>query len=221
LIKVNPTRRPSSARSLVFALSAVMMVGTAGCTDWAGYDLDSAWGKVPILSTLRHSVTYDPYEMPRLPAEHSVPVSGPNGDIPAHFAQTQLDSVGATLQSPFATAPDAAVLARGEAVYAAQCSVCHGAEGAGDGPVIGAGKFPYALPVNSAATAARSDGYLYGVIAVGRGLMPPYGEKIAHLDRWAVVAYVRQLERQAAATPAAGAPAAAPVAAPATPPAAQ
>jgi hypothetical protein len=42
--------------------------------------------------------------------------------------------------------------------------------------------------------------------------MPPYGEKIANLDRWAVVAYVRQLERQ-------GGAGAAPAAAPATTPA--
>lgn len=193
------------------ALGALLLAGLSGCTDWAGYDLDSFWGKIPALSTMRSSVVYDPYEMPRLPAEHSVPVESPNGDTPAPFTQAQLDSVAPTLRSPFAT-PDSAVLARGEYVYENQCTACHGPAGAGDGPVVGPGKFPFALPVNGPATAARSDGYLYGVIAVGRGLMPPYGEKIAHLDRWAVVAYVRQLERQAGAT---ATPAAAPAAAPA------
>ena len=187
------------------------MVGMAGCTDWAGYDLDSFWGKIPILSTMRHSVTYDPYEMPRLPAAHSVPFENPNGDIPAHFEQTQLDSVGATLHSPV-DLRDPTLLARGEVVFETQCSACHGPEGAGNGPIIGPGKFPYALPLNGAAAAARSDGYIYGVIAVGRGLMPPYGEKIAHLDRWAVVAYVRQLERQAAPAAPATTPAPAPAA---------
>jgi mono/diheme cytochrome c family protein len=129
----------------------------------------------------------------------------------------QLDSVGATLQSPF-DLRDPTVIARGEVVFETQCSACHGPAGAGDGPILGAGKFPYAPAINSAATAARSDGYIYGVIDVGRGLMPPYGEKIAHLDRWAVVAFVRELERRAAApAPAGAAPAAAAPAATAPP----
>jgi mono/diheme cytochrome c family protein len=216
LIKASAARvaRRSAPRTFVLALGTFLMVGTTGCTDWAGYDLDSFWGRVSILSTLRHSVTFDPYEMPRLPAEHSVPVESPNGDTPAPFAQTQLDSVAATLHSPYAPAPSAAVLARGGAVFEAQCSACHGPEGAGNGPILGPGKFPFAPAINSAASAARADGYIYGVITVGRGLMPPYGEKVAHLDRWAVVAYVRQLERQAAAgaAPAVAPPAPAPAA---------
>jgi mono/diheme cytochrome c family protein len=201
-------------RTLNFALVGLSFATLSGCTDWAGYDLDSFWGKVPILSTMRHSVAYDPYEMPRLPAEHSVPVEDPNGAIPPHFAQAQLDSVAATLHSPYTTT-DPAVVARGKVVFDTQCTPCHGPEGAGNGPVVGPGKFPFALPVNGAATAGRADGYIYGVITVGRGLMPPYGEKIADLDRWAVVAYVRQLERQGgatAATPAAPATTPAPAA---------
>lgn len=198
--------RVSGTRRL--ALVGLCAFSVSGCTDWAGYDLDSFWGTVPILSTLRHSVTYDPYEMPRLPAAHSVPIENPNGDVPARFTQTQLDSVGATLQSPL-DMRDPTVLARGELVFETQCSACHGPAGAGNGPILGPGKFPFAPAINSAATAARADGYIYGVIDVGRGLMPPYGEKIAHLDRWAVVAFVRELERRAAASaPAAAAPAA-------------
>jgi mono/diheme cytochrome c family protein len=71
---------------------------------------------------------------------------------------------------------------------------------------VGPGKFPTAPAINGAATAARSDGYIYGVIVVGRGLMPAYGEKVTHADRWAVVTYLRQLQAQggaAAAVPAA------------------
>jgi mono/diheme cytochrome c family protein len=207
---VQSAQRPL-ARIVNFALLGLSFATLSGCTDWAGYDLDTFWDKVPILSTMHRSVTYDPYEMPRLPAEHSVPFENPNGDIPGHFAQAQLDSVAATLHSPYTT-PDEAVLVRGKVVFDTQCTPCHGPEGAGNGPIIGPGKFPFALPLNGAATAGRSDGYIYGVMTVGRGLMPPYGEKITSLDRWAVVAYVRQLERQ-------GGAAAAPAAAPATTPA--
>jgi mono/diheme cytochrome c family protein len=134
------------------------------------------------------------------------------GEGPAHFASTQLDSVAATLTSPWAGgAVPPEVLQRGGVIFQTQCSACHGPAGAGTGPVVGPGKFPFAPPINGAATAARSDGYIYAVIAAGRGLMPPYGEKVAHMDRWAVVAYVRELERAGGA-----APATVPAAAPAT-----
>ena len=46
---------------------------------------------------------------------------------------------------------------------------------------------------------AYSDGYLYSIIRYGRGLMPRYGDKVyRHEDRWAVVNYVRQLQRAGA-----------------------
>jgi hypothetical protein len=88
--------------------------------------------------------------------------------------------------------------------------VCHGAQGAGNGPVVqqvkGAGgktfgRFPAAPALNGALTASRSDGYIYAVIAAGRGLMPPYGERVPHLDRWAVVEYVRTLQAASGAAP--------------------
>ena len=43
-----------------------------------------------------------------------------------------------------------------------------------------------------------SDGYLWGMIANGRGLMPSY-RRIPTYDRWQIVAYVRQLQRDYAA----------------------
>jgi mono/diheme cytochrome c family protein len=178
------------------------LVATTGCTDWAGYDLDYAWSAIPALSTMRRSVNFDPYDMPRLPPENSIALETGNGDTPPHFSQAQLDSAAATLRNPFAASGSAAVLARGQFVYSTQCSVCHGPQGAGNGTVVGAGRFPFAPAINGPATAARSDGYIYAVVAVGRGLMPAYGEKVTHTDRWAVVSYVRQLQGQSA-TPAA------------------
>lgn len=184
-------------------LIALGTLTLSACTDLAGYDLDYFWGNFPFMAVLRGSVAYDPYELPRLPAPGTIPVASPIGDVPPPFTQLQLDSAGATLSNPFAGSAPPVVLARGAKVYENQCYACHGPAGAGDGPVVGPGKYPFAPAVNGAATAARSDGYIYGVIAIGRGLMPAYGERIQHLDRWAVVEYVRELQRQAGA----GAPA--------------
>lgn len=195
------------------ALLLAVAAGASGCTDWAGYDLDYFWGYIPMLSTMRTSVAYDPHEMPRLPAEHSIPIENPQGDVPPAFTQLQLDSVGATLTSPFVAQASPAVAERGEVIYQRQCAVCHGPQGAGAGPAVGPGKYPFAPPINIPATAARSDGYLYAVVTAGRGLMPPYGYALTHEDRWAVVGYVRQLQASAPGAPAAGAAITAPAAA--------
>lgn len=186
----------------IIAAAALAPVLLTGCTDWALYDVDYALGEIPALTFMRSSVGFDPYDMPRLPAEGSVPIASEFGNAPAPFTQAQLDSVAATLTNPYAGGASPEVLARGETLYQNQCSVCHGPTGAGDGSIIGGGRFPFSLPVNSGAAVGRSDGYLYGVIVVGRGLMPAYGEKLSHADRWAVVEYMRELQG-GPATPAA------------------
>jgi mono/diheme cytochrome c family protein len=192
------------ARAAVLAAAAF---GLSGCTDWAGYDLDRASGAVPAFSTMRNDVSPDPYQMVREPVPGTVPAIHPLGDVPAPYTQAQLDSVAVTLVNPLQ--PTAQVLARGKQVYDSNCSVCHGDAGQGNGPVVNAQtKFPFAPAVNGAATAARSDGYVYGVIDVGRNFMPPYGARITHLDRWAVVTYVRHLQGRAGVS--APAPAATP-----------
>jgi mono/diheme cytochrome c family protein len=173
------------------------------CTDWAMYDVDVALGEIPQISTMRHSVVPDPYDMLRTPAEGSVPLMSPQGDIPAPYDQTALDSIAPTLINPLQPTPE--VLARGREMYDRNCTTCHGAAGLGDGPVVmqGGGPFPFATALTTGLPTERSDGYIYAVIDVGRGLMPAYGTRIAHLDRWAIVSYVRQLQGQVSA-PAAG-----------------
>lgn len=202
-------------------LAGAMLLGStalSGCTDWAGYDLDYAFGYVDFLAVLRESVAYDPYEMPRLPAEGSIPVASPIGDVPPPFTQAELDAVAPTLTNPLQPSPE--VLARGAVVYANQCAVCHGPEGEGNGTVVGGGRFPFASALVGPQATPRSPGYQYAVIRVGRGLMPAYGERITHADRWAVVTYLQQLQGAAGGAPPQTAPAPeAPAAAPAAPPA--
>ena len=52
---------------------------------------------------------------------------------------------------------------------------------------------------------ARTDGYIFGIMTVGRGLMPEYGSKIPAPERWYVVNYLRTLQRSAGAPAGAGA----------------
>ncbi|HET7460484.1 MAG TPA: hypothetical protein VFJ82_04520, partial [Longimicrobium sp.] len=90
----------TTAKRLALA-AAVAAFALPACTDWAGYDIDVASGKVPQLANMRRSVIPDPYAMPRLPAPGTVPSSSPMGDVPATFSSAQLDSVAPTLRNPY------------------------------------------------------------------------------------------------------------------------
>jgi mono/diheme cytochrome c family protein len=123
---------------------------------------------------------------------------------------TQLDlgvpGVGnATIQGLVNPAPrnDPASLARGEEIYLRFCVVCHGPDGVGANAYIAQKHLLLpAYNVSGEVVAAYSDQYIYSMIRVGRGLMPEYGSRITHYDRWHVVNYVRQLQTQAGNTPA-------------------
>jgi mono/diheme cytochrome c family protein len=196
----SPVLRPASIRRATrTGVLALALGAMAGCTDLALYDLDILMGRIPFFSYLRTSVAIDPYEMPRLPAEGSVPVINPRGDVPPPFTQAELSSPEvAGLRSPLEET--AQVLVRGQQLYAQHCFACHGPQGMGDGPVVGGGRFPFAPRTDAAAVAPLSDGYLYGIVRVGRGLMPAYGDRMTHLDRWALVHYLRHLGADPGAT---------------------
>lgn len=88
-------------------------------------------------------------------------------------------------------APDERSLANGRKYYAINCAVCHGDTGAGNGPAT-----QYGMPgINllTPVTQNRTDGYIFGMIRNGRGLMPTYN-RIEEMDRWDVVNYLRGLQ---------------------------
>ncbi|MGH7677614.1 MAG: c-type cytochrome [Gemmatimonadaceae bacterium] len=74
------------------------------------------------------------------------------------------------------------------------CSVCHGALGAGNGPVTRFRFPPMPIGAGSRAATQLSDGYIFGIIRNGRGLMPPYN-RIEEHERWDLINYLRALQR--------------------------
>jgi mono/diheme cytochrome c family protein len=89
------------------------------------------------------------------------------------------------------TEPSDASIENGRKYYSINCAVCHGDTGEGNGAVTKY-NFPM-ISLKSASALGRSDGYIYGMIRNGRGLMPTYN-RIEHMDRWDVVNYVRGLQ---------------------------
>ena len=84
---------------------------------------------------------------------------------------------------------------RGRERYDIFCTVCHGQAGDGQG-IIMTGGYGFA-PIGYHDDRLRTieDGYLYDVIAHGIRTMPAYGHQIPVADRWAIVAYIRALQR--------------------------
>lgn len=88
------------------------------------------------------------------------------------------------------------LLLRGQDRYDIYCTPCHGIAGDGQG-VIMTGGYGYVPAPTFHQDRLRNvnDGYMYSVIANGIRNMPSYAHQIPVKDRWAIVAYVRALQR--------------------------
>jgi len=98
---------------------------------------------------------------------------------------------------------DADVMVRGRERYEIFCAACHGGTGSGDGMVarraakLAEGTWTLPSDLKAAAALARPEGELFDIISNGIRKMPAYGSQIPVADRWAIVAYVRALQRSA------------------------
>ena len=82
-------------------------------------------------------------------------------------------------------------LANGRKYYQLNCAVCHGDRAGGDGAAVRFGMAAISLTTDM--TRNRTDGYIWGMMRNGRGLMPPYN-RIEERARWDVVNYLRGLQ---------------------------
>ncbi len=203
-----PRDKTGGSRLRERVLIAAALAGTAS---GACVPLDDILGDV-FGRSMRDQRSFDPYENTLLPPEGSVPfaagnhaagpyqvnVGQPEGaaDVPPPFTQDDMKDrpeVVDTLANP--VAPTHESLARGEQLYKRACIVCHGPDGAGTtGYIFEVHPAMAAHPLNGETAMGRTDGYIYGMIRVGRVMMPAYGHQIGHYDRWHLVNYVRQLQ---------------------------
>ena len=84
-------------------------------------------------------------------------------------------------------------LERGKKIFNTYCITCHGERGLGDGPIVD--PFPIPKSLQSPDMLKWKDGHLFHVITMGQGVMPSYAQQIQPADRWAVIHYVRALQR--------------------------
>jgi mono/diheme cytochrome c family protein len=140
----------------------------------------------------------------RLPVSGTVPrkkYSGADSLKKAFLAQELLaktvpnDSLSysaALLKNPLAATPEN--IEAGKQQYERFCQHCHGEGGKGDGLVA---KQYKGVPVYSSdALKDVNDGHIYHVITHGKGRMWPHGSQISSENRWKIVLYVHELQKQ-------------------------
>lgn len=92
------------------------------------------------------------------------------------------------------------VVMKGQHLYMSYCVVCHGPGGTGDGYVVP--PFPMPPSLVSEKIQKYADSQIFHIITVGQNVMGSYASQIREQDRWAVIHYVRVLQRAANPTPA-------------------
>jgi mono/diheme cytochrome c family protein len=87
-----------------------------------------------------------------------------------------------------ALTPEQAEARARTALWNVSCASCHGRDGSGGGPGL-----PPGTRVPDLRSTQRTDAELLEIIANGRGLMPPFGQKLSEASIAALVAHVRSL----------------------------
>lgn len=85
------------------------------------------------------------------------------------------------------------LLARGGDRYAIFCAPCHGPGGHGDGGAVGR-VVPQPPSLLSAPLQRVPDSHLFRVISNGKGRMYGYASRIPEADRWAIIAWLRDVQ---------------------------
>ena len=112
-------------------------------------------------------------------------------DVAFHTGRNSDGSYVIMSPAPFT----AELIERGRERYDIFCAVCHGVAGDGQGIVMSGGYGFAPIGYHNDRLRAIEDGYMYEVIARGVRTMPAYAQQIPVADRWAIVAYVRALQR--------------------------
>ncbi len=166
----------------------------SGCMDWwpefgipAGTE---PWGEMNPIQGMHASPAFKDQEADSMtyPPVGSVPTSF----RPYPFVRDDLQKAEA-LKNPVPVTDDS--LRYGKMAYQTNCYVCHGETGKGDGPVGRTQAAISATDLTSPAIREHTDGELFHVITKGKGSMWSYKSQLKPTERWAVVNYVRALQR--------------------------
>ena len=122
----------------------------------------------------------------------------PEGTLPVDTGTPPQDLEQATIKAHNPLKPTPENIAHGKELFTNTCTPCHGESGHGDGPVAHLLHAHGYDPKNLVTGTSKNlpDGYIYGYIRDGGIHMPSYADAMNSDERWDVVMYVRQLQKQ-------------------------
>lgn len=206
----------SRALGVIVLVAAIPLAGCArGCTSSRPpIHLNPSMDNQPKVRAQSASAFFFDGASMRQPIPGTVAIGGLKEDE-AFFTGKSADG---QFVAAIPVAVDDTMVERGRQRYTIYCQPCHDARGDGRGILFQRGNVPTAT-FHQEKILKYTDGQIFDVITNGQGLMAAYRWPIPPADRWAIVAYVRGLQRDRQARNAsAGAPTTppAPASAPAT-----
>jgi hypothetical protein len=173
-------------RGSLVALATVLAALVSGCRQ----DMHDQ----PRFKPLARSTFFDDEQSARPLVEGTVPRDGLRPDDLLHTGK-----LGTEFADTFPLPVTIEVLQRGRQQYDVFCSPCHGRIGDGQGMVARRGFKIRPASFHDERVRALPVGHYFDVITRGFGVMQDYSAQIGVEDRWAVVAYLRVLQRSQAA----------------------
>ena len=173
---------------VIIATAVITAAVTYFTVNWLLYDVvpfDWMWHQQKIRSQSKSDFFQNKSGM-REPVNGTVA----RGFLPYEY-KGMPDSSIKLLANPIAVSKES--LERGQERFNIYCSPCHGYFGDGDGRMRG--QFPKPPSLHNQKVLNWTDGNIYHVITNGQNVMPSYSEQVSVDDRWAIVNYIRVLQR--------------------------
>jgi len=143
------------------------------------------------------------YDIPGHPSQNSeVPkddISSPLGEFTAGTDYYNTGKMGDQWGTGIPLPISRELLERGQVVYTINCAICHGATGQGNGITSKYGLNGIAN-YHQDKYRTMADGQIFNTITHGYNTMMSYSDKITVKDRWAVISYIRALQKSENAT---------------------
>lgn len=119
----------------------------------------------------------------------------PRGHLPFPYGTgpDEAKRAGQELKNPI-SAQDAKISTFGAELYRIACVVCHDARGNGKGTVTQRGMLP--PPSLHGRAKQLPDGELFHILTKGQGNMANYAAELSEQERWLIVHYIRQLQKE-------------------------
>jgi mono/diheme cytochrome c family protein len=171
-------------------------VAAAGCGG------DPKHPGIEFMPDMYKSPSYETYQGDAFFADSVTALPPVAGTIPrgydTHFPYPNTpegyEAAGAALRNPFAG--DTAALAEGRRLFGIYCRHCHGDAGDGKGTLRIKGE-PFPVPSYfDNAIVDLPEGKMYFSITYGRNLMGPHATLVDPRERWKLVSYIKELQRQ-------------------------